>query len=83
MQTLTMHVPETMLSALRKDPLELVREIQLAAVVEWYAEGVVSQGKAAELAGLSRTEFLDELNRRRVPACQASFSELREEIHGD
>jgi predicted HTH domain antitoxin len=42
--------------------------VQIAAVVEWYADGLVSQGKAAELAGLSRPEFLDELAKRKAEA---------------
>ncbi|MHB8763141.1 MAG: UPF0175 family protein [Deferrisomatales bacterium] len=77
-----MQVPETSFAALRRDPDEFVREMRIAAAVEWYAEGVVSQGKAAELGGLSRSEFLAELHRRRVPACQATFQEIRDELRG-
>jgi predicted HTH domain antitoxin len=83
MPTITMQVPETSFAALRKDPDEFVREMRIAAAVEWYAEGIVSQGKAAELGGLSRIEFLEELHRRKVPACQATLDEIREEIRGD
>jgi hypothetical protein len=32
---------------------------------------------------LSRIEFLEELHRRKVPACQATLDEIREEIRGD
>jgi predicted HTH domain antitoxin len=42
----------------------------------------VSQGKAAELAALTRGDFLDELYRRKVPACQVTADELADEIHG-
>ena len=38
--------------------------------------------KAAELAALTRAEFLDELHRRKVPACQVTPEELADEIHG-
>jgi hypothetical protein len=69
--------------ALRLAPDEFAREMRIAAAVQWYAQEVVSQGKAAELAGLSRTEFLEELHRRRVPACQVTPAELIDEIHGD
>jgi predicted HTH domain antitoxin len=54
--------------------------MRLAAAVEWYAEGMVSQGKAAGIAGVSRAEFLDELARRRISASQATLDELRDEI---
>jgi len=69
-------------SALRLAPSEFAREMRIAAAVQWYAQGIVSQGKAAELAQLTRAEFLDELFRRKVPACQASADELADEIHG-
>jgi len=63
-------------------PIEFAREMRIAAAVQWYAQGVVSQGKAAELAGLTRSDFLEELYRRRVPACQVTLEELTDEIHG-
>ena len=42
---------------------DFAREIPLAAAVKWFEMGKVSQSKAAELSGLSRQEFLDELYR--------------------
>ncbi|MFB1489995.1 MULTISPECIES: UPF0175 family protein [unclassified Thiocapsa] len=68
--------------ALRLAPGEFAREMRIAAAVQWYAQGILSQGKAAEIAELSRAEFLHELFRRKVPACQVTPDELAEEIHG-
>jgi len=62
--------------------MEFAREMRIAAAVQWYAQGIVSQGKAAELAGLTRSELLEGLFRRRVPACQVTADELVDEIHG-
>ena len=56
--------------------------MRIAAAVQWYAQGALSQGRAAELAGLTRAEFLGELYRRKVPACQVTPDELADEIHG-
>ena len=56
--------------------------MRVAAAVQWYSQGIVSQGKAAELAGLTRSEFHEERHRRRVPACQVTAEELTNEIHG-
>jgi predicted HTH domain antitoxin len=80
MAIITFEFPQDVFSALRKSPAEFAREMRLAAAVEWYAEGIVSQGKAAGIAGVSRAEFLDELTRRRVSASQATLEELRDEI---
>ena len=69
-------------SALRLGPKEFARELKVAAVVQWYAEERISQSKASEILGISRAEFLDELFRRKVPACQVTIEELREEMSG-
>ncbi|WP_338115036.1 UPF0175 family protein [Thiocapsa imhoffii] len=39
--------------------------------MQWYAQEVVSQGKAAELAGLSRVEFLEELPSAAFPPARS------------
>ncbi|MFZ1642130.1 MAG: UPF0175 family protein [Candidatus Contendobacter sp.] len=69
-------------SALRLGPAEFTRELKTAAIVQWYAEGRISQSKSTEILGISRVEFLNELCRRKVPACQVTIEELREEISG-
>lgn len=83
MATLTIELPEGAFSALRRSPPELALEMRIAAAVQWYAEQVVSQEKAAEIAGLTRAEFLDELKRRRVSAFQETLDDLMREIEGD
>jgi len=80
MATLTIELPEGAFSALRRSPQEFAKEMRIAAAVQWYAQQQISQEKAAEIAGLSRTEFLDELFRRRVPATQVTLQELVKEI---
>jgi predicted HTH domain antitoxin len=67
-------------SALRLGPDEFSQEVKTAAIVQWYAEGRISQSKASEMLGISRAKFLDELYRRKVPACQVDIEELREEV---
>jgi predicted HTH domain antitoxin len=83
MPTIELTLPDEVYAALDKDPQEVARAVRVAAAVEWYAEGLVSQGKAAELAGLSRPEFLDELAKRKVPVIQMTVAELRAELDGE
>jgi predicted HTH domain antitoxin len=82
MATISFEFEPSAFGALRLAPIGFVREMRIAAAVQWYAQGVVSQGKAAELAQLTRSEFLEELYQRRVPACQATPEELADEIQG-
>jgi predicted HTH domain antitoxin len=82
MATIEVSLPEELFTSLHKSTEQIARDVQIAAIVGWYAEGLVSQGKAAELAGLTRYDFLDELARRKVPAIQMTPEELRAELEG-
>jgi predicted HTH domain antitoxin len=77
---MTLEIPDEVLSALRQSPAEFVREMRLAAAIHWYARGTISQEKAAEIAGLDRTDFLMALAREQVPAFQVDREQLRGEI---
>lgn len=80
MALVSFDLPADVFSALRKAPAEFAAEMRIAAACHWYSQGMVSQGKAAEIAGLSRIDFLDELARRKIPAIQMTVEELREEL---
>lgn len=78
-KTLTIEVPDDAFSALRTSPEEFARELRLAAAIKWYEMERISQGKAAELAGLSRAAFVEALAQYDVSAIQASPGELEED----
>lgn len=76
---LKLDIPEGAFSALRKAPDEFAKEMRLAAAVKWYEMGIISQEKAAEIAGLTRAEFIFSLSRFHV----SPFQYTPEEIEGE
>ena len=74
-----LNLPESAFSALRSSPDEFAQELLIAAVVKWYEVGIISQSKAAEIAGISRQAFLQALNRFEVSPFQTAPEELIEE----
>lgn len=63
-------------ATLRRSPEEIAREMRLAAAILGYAQGRVSQGRAAELAGISRAELIDSLSASGVAVCQETQEDL-------
>ncbi len=80
MVQVSIELPRAVFSALRQDPAGFVREMRVAAAVKWYESGVVSQSKAAEIAGLSRAEFINALNQFKVSPFQYTASEIVAEV---
>jgi len=79
----SLELPQGVLSALRQDPVSFVAEMRLAAAVKWYEQQRISQAKAAEVAGVSRTEFLTALASFGVTPFQYNADEIVAEVIGD
>lgn len=80
MTNITLSFPETIFSALRKTPDEFAQEMRIAAAVKWYELEQISQGKAAEIAGLTRSDFIQALSRYRVSPFQYTEAEFIREL---
>jgi len=75
-KTIEIAIPDEVFLGLRKTPQELASDLRLAAAVKWYEIGVVSQGKGAEIAGISRAEFIAALSRFSVSPFQETAKEV-------
>jgi len=69
--------------AVRMTKDELEHHIRLMAALKMFELGKVSSGKAAELAGLSRIEFLETCGRYRVSVYNYSPDEAEGELRRD
>jgi predicted HTH domain antitoxin len=80
MKTITIEVPDNLSVAVAESEDDLPRALRLAAAIQWYSQGLISQGKGAELAGLTRAEFIDALGQANVSALQTTVEELKAEM---
>lgn len=75
MTMIAIDLPDGAFSALRKNPQEMAHELRVGAAAKWYELGLVSQERGAEIAGLSRLEFMRALSRLGVSPFQEDLDE--------
>ena len=80
MTMLEVEVPLWTLRSLKTEAAELAREMRILAAVKLFELGRLSSGRAAELAGISRIEFLAALPKYEVGPLEHMTAE---ELHRD
>jgi predicted HTH domain antitoxin len=80
MTSVSIQLPDELPSALHRSPTELEKDIKLAAAIDWYRRDLISQERAAELAGMPRAAFLDALAARKIDVMHVDIEELKQEI---
>ena len=79
----TLEISEEALASLKQDADGFTREMRLAAAVKWYELRRVSQERAAQIADMSRHDFMLALSRFEVSPFQSTVDELRAEARGE
>lgn len=80
MATVSFEIPPELPSALGKRSADAASEIQLMAALKMFECGRISGGMAAELAGVSRAEFLALCGQHGVSIFQQTADELAEDV---
>ena len=65
--SITLHIPDSVVRSLRLPEGEAEQRLRMELALALYAQGILSFGKAAELAGLLRYHFADLVARRGIP----------------
>lgn len=79
METVTFKLPKEILSLLGS-PDTAPEAARKAVVIELFREGRISQGKAAELLGISRWEMIDLVNTLNIPTGPQTAEDIDREV---
>jgi predicted HTH domain antitoxin len=82
-EELTIKYPSGFEYAVHMTKEEMEQHIRLMAALKMFELGKISSGKAAELAGMSRVEFLETCGRYRVSIFNYPPEEVKQEIEKD
>lgn len=83
MKEMTLTYPDDLEQAVQLTAEEMPAQIRLMAALKMFELGQLSSGKAAELAGMSRVEFLEICGHYHVSVFNYSAEELEAEIQSD
>lgn len=80
MATITLEMSNEVLAALRCSATDFQHKFRYAAATTWYLDGRISRRIAAEIAGMSRTDFLLALARDGKDSSEIDPADLDEEL---
>jgi predicted HTH domain antitoxin len=82
METISFELSQALLAALKIGSTELLQKMRLLAAIAYFQEKKLSLGKAAELAGINRLEFMDILAQKGIVIFDYDESEVDVEFSG-
>jgi predicted HTH domain antitoxin len=80
MRAVTIEIPENILLGSGQSREEFAREARLLLLAKLFELGRVSSGRAAEVCGMTRVEFLLSMGKLGVSLAQLDSDELKREL---
>ena len=80
LRQIVIDIPEKILLAEKEDEIGFARKLRMLAAIKLYELGHLASGRGAELAGISRVQFLLELGKYKVFPFESELSNLEKEI---
>lgn len=77
-ETLEVKIPKEVLLGIKKE--KFVENMKLFTAMRLYEENILSLGKAAELAGKNKDEFMEALSEHGIDVIRYPKEELNEEL---
>lgn len=81
MSTVQIQIPEEVLISLKETLETIARKLQILAAVKLFELSKLSSGRAAQLAGMSRVQFLLLLGKYQVSPFYLTTEELERDVH--
>jgi predicted HTH domain antitoxin len=82
METVKFEISQDILASLKVGPPDLARQMRLLSAISYFQEKKLSLGKAAELAGVNRLDFMDILSKKGIVVFDYDESEAQVELKG-
>jgi predicted HTH domain antitoxin len=80
MSAVRLEIPEETLISLKTDAESFGRDLKMLGAIKLFELGKLSSGRAAQLAGMTRVEFLLALRHFKVSPFQTTEDELRQDV---
>lgn len=81
-ETISFEVSQDILTALKVNAADLLERMRLLTAIAYFQEKKLSLGKAAELAGMKRLDFMDILSQKGIVIFDYDESDLNIELSG-
>jgi predicted HTH domain antitoxin len=83
MQSIVMSLPDDLAASIEMTPEELASQVRLMAALKMFELGKISTGKAAELAGLTKVDFIEACGRYHVSMFNYKPEDVEAELRSD